>query len=144
MLSSIQRILQPKLIIMDGTFAMEGRGPVAGPVRRLDTLLAGSDPVAVDSTAMRLVGLDPRRARHVVLAAEKGLGRFDEAEIEVEGDWERCRTQFQPPPRDFANTAMFFLTSHDWFTERILANDRVYYPIANAIKFLRRHGVLGG
>jgi len=144
MLSSIQRILKPKLILMDGTFAMEGRGPVAGRVRRLDVLLASPDPVALDSTAMRLVGLDPKRARHVTLAAEKGLGHFDESQIEVEGDWERCRTQFEPSPRDFANTAVYYLTPHDWFTKHILANDRIYYPIAKTVKFLRRTGVLGG
>ncbi|HEY6270838.1 MAG TPA: DUF362 domain-containing protein [Terriglobales bacterium] len=144
MLASLQRILQPKLILMDATFGMEGRGPVAGPVRRLDTLLASPDPVAMDSTAMRLVELDPKRARHVVLAAEQGLGVFDEASIDVEGDWDQCKTHFEPPPRDIANTAMFFLTSHDWFTRGILANDRIYYPIANTVKFLRRKGVLGG
>jgi uncharacterized protein (DUF362 family) len=144
MLSSIQRILKPKLILMDGTFAMEGRGPVGGRVRRLDVLLASPDPVALDSTAMRLVGLDPKRARHVTLAAAEGLGHFEETQIEVEGDWERCRTHFQPPPRDFANTATFYLSEHDWFTKHILANDRIYYPIAGAVKLIRRIGVLGG
>jgi uncharacterized protein (DUF362 family) len=144
MLSSIQRILKPKLILMDGTFAMEGRGPVAGTVRRLDVLLASPDPVALDSTAMRLVGLDPKRARHVTLAAEEGLGLFDEAQIEVEGDWERCRTRLEPAPRDFANTVAFYFSSYDWFNKHILANDRIYYPIAGAVKSLRRKGVLGG
>jgi len=144
LLCSLQRALHPRLIIMDGTFGMEGRGPVAGRVRRLDVLLASPDPVALDATAMRLVGLDPKRARHVVLAADQGLGYFDESQIEVEGDWERCQTRFQPPPRDFANTAMFYFTSHEWFTKHILANDRIYYPITNAVKLLRRSGVLGG
>lgn len=144
MLSSLQRILQPKLIILDGTFAMEGRGPVAGPVRRLDVLLSSPDPVALDATAMRLVNLDPRKARHVVLAGKGGLGNFDQAAIEVEGDWEQCRAVFTPPPRDIANRAMFFLTSHDWFTKNVLANDRIYFPIRDFVKFLRRSGVLGG
>ncbi len=143
LLCSLQRVLHPQLVIMDGTFGMEGRGPVAGPVRRLDVLLTSPDPVAVDSTAMRLVGLEPKRARHVALATEAGLGQFEESHIEVEGDWERCRTRFEPPPRDFANTAMFYLTSHDWFTKYILSNDRIYYPIRDAVKFLRR-SVLGG
>jgi uncharacterized protein (DUF362 family) len=144
LLCSLQRALHPQLIIMDGTFGMEGRGPVAGRVRRLDTLLASSDPVALDSTAMRLVGLDPKRARHVVLAAEQGLGHFNDSEIEVEGDWEPCQFRFQPPPRDFANTAMFYFTGHEWFTKYILANDWIYYPITNAVKLLRRTRVLGG
>ena len=144
LLSSLQRILHPQLIILDGTFAMEGRGPVAGPIRPLNVLLASRDPVALDATAMRLVSLDPRRARHVVMAARNGLGRFEEAEIAVEGEWEQCRTTFIPPPRDIANRAMFLLTSHDWFTKNILGNDRIYFPIRNAVKFLRRSGVLGG
>jgi uncharacterized protein (DUF362 family) len=144
LLCSLQRILRPRLVIMDGTFGMEGRGPVAGQVRRLDVLLASPDPVAVDSTAMRLVGLDPKRARHVNLAAEAGLGQFEESQIEVEGDRERCQTQFEPPPRDFANTAMFYLTSHDWFTKNILANDRLYFVIRNFVQYLRRTKVLGG
>jgi uncharacterized protein (DUF362 family) len=144
MLCSLQRALHPQLVIMDGTFGMEGRGPVAGRVRRLDVLLASPDPVALDSTAMRLVGLDPKRARHVTLAADQGLGHFDESQIEVEGDWERCRTRFQPSPRDFANTAMFYFTDHEWFTKYILANDWIYYPITHAVRLLRRTRVLGG
>ena len=144
LLCSLQRVLHPQLIILDGTFGMEGRGPVAGRVRRLDVLLASPDPVALDSTAMRLVGLDPKRARHVMLAADQGLGHFHEPQIEVQGDWERCRTRFQPPPRDVANTAMFYLTGHEWFTKYILANDWIYYPITNAVKLLRRTRLLGG
>lgn len=144
LLCSLQRILHPQLVIMDGTFGMEGRGPVAGRVRRLDVLLASPDPVALDSTAMRLVGLDPKRARHVTLAADEGLGQFDQSQIQVEGDWERCRTLFQPPPRDFANTAMFYFGSYEWFTKHILANDWVYYPITKAVKLVRRTRVLGG
>ena len=144
MLSSIQRILQPNLILMDGTFAMEGRGPVAGRVRRLDVLLASNDPVALDSTAMRLVGLDPKRAWHVMMAAEEHLGQFEESKIKVEGDWDRCRTQFEPAPRDLANTAVYYFTPSDWFNKHILANDRVYYPIAKTVKLIRRTGVIGG
>ena len=144
MLSSLQRILKPKLILMDATFGMEGRGPVAGTVKRLDVLLASPDPVALDCTAMRLVGLDPQRARHVMLAAKQGLGHSEESQIDVEGDFARCRTQFEPPPRDIANTAVFYLTGFDWFTRHILANDRLYFPIAGTVKFLRRKGVFGG
>jgi uncharacterized protein (DUF362 family) len=144
MLSSLQKMLQPKLIIVDALYAMEGRGPVAGPIRRLDLVLGGRDAVAVDATAMRLVGLDPARARHVVMAAEAGLGHFPADEIEVDGDWEGLKTQFEAPPRDVANRAMFFVTQYPWFVKNILANDRIYYPIRDFVKFLRRAKVLGG
>ena len=141
MLSSIQRLLQPKFALMDGIVGMEGRGPVAGEVRRLDLILASRDSVALDASAMRLVGLDPQKSIHVVMAAHQGLGRIAAEDITVDGEWDRLSTTFLPPPRDFANTAMFFATQYSWFVKYVLANDRLYYPVRDAVKFFRRLGV---
>lgn len=142
MLCSLQRLLRPAFILMDGIVAMEGRGPVNGTPRRLDVVLASRDAVALDATAMRLVGLDPGRARHVAIAAKQGLGRFSAAEIEVDGDWQRPARQFVPPPRDLVNGAMFFVTQYEWFVRYILANDRIYYPIRDFVQLLRRSGLV--
>ncbi|MGD8415295.1 MAG: DUF362 domain-containing protein, partial [Candidatus Latescibacterota bacterium] len=90
----INSILKPKLAIMDGIVAMEGRGPINGVPRRMDLLLASTDPVALDSTAMRLVGIDPYTSGHVVLAAEKELGHINPDLISVDGDYERYKTTF--------------------------------------------------
>jgi uncharacterized protein (DUF362 family) len=138
LLSSIQALLKPKFILMDGIVGMEGRGPVAGEARRLDLLLASRDAVAMDATAMRLVGLDPTKSRHVVVAAERGIGRFTPEEIDVDGPWDELSTQFNPPPADYANRAMFFATQYDWFVKYILGNDSVYYPVRDTVKALRR------
>ena len=89
---------------------------------------------------MRLVGLDPQKSRHVVIAAGKGIGNLASENIEVDGDWERHATKFQPPPRDIANTAMFYVSQSDWFVKHILANDRVYFPIRDLVVFLRTLG----
>jgi uncharacterized protein (DUF362 family) len=142
MLSSLQEMLRPKFVLMDGIVGMEGRGPVAGQPRRLDVMLASRDAVAVDATAMRLVGLDPSRARHVQLANQQGLGRFAAADIEVDGEWDRLATTFAPPPRDVANRAMFYATQYRWFVKHILANDRIYYPIRDVVVSLRKLGMV--
>jgi uncharacterized protein (DUF362 family) len=141
LLSSILRVLNPKMVLMDATIGMDGRGPVAGNIRKVDAVLASRDAVAIDATAMRLVGLEPKRAKHVVNAARQGLGRFEVEDIEIDGDWERFATRFEPPPRDFANTAMFFASQYSWFVKYVLANDRLYYPVRNTVVFLRRMGV---
>ena len=141
MLSSIQRLLRPRFSLMDGIVGMEGRGPVAGEARRLDVILASRDSVALDATAMRLVGLDPLKSRHVVMAAQRGLGKIAAEDIIVDGEWDQLCTQFVPPPRDLANTAMFFATQYSWFVKYVLANDRLYYPVRDAVKFFRRLGV---
>jgi len=138
LLSSIQALLKPKMNIMDAIVGMEGRGPVAGPPRRLDLVLASRDAVALDATSMRLVGLDPAKARHVAIGGRRGIGHFAPEEIEVDGDWKALSTKFDPPPADFANRAMFFATQYDWFVKYILGNDRVYYPIRDTVKAFRR------
>jgi uncharacterized protein (DUF362 family) len=144
LLSTLHRILQPRFAIMDGIVGMEGRGPVAGRARRLDVILASQDGVALDATCMRLVGLEPTLSKHVVIAAQQRLGRIRSEEIEVDGDWRKHATQFEPAPRDRLNTLMFKFSRYRWFTEHILGNDAVYYPVRALVKLLRRVGIVSG
>jgi uncharacterized protein (DUF362 family) len=138
MLSSLQEMLRPKMVLVDAIVGMEGRGPVNGEPRRLDAILASRDAVAIDTTAMRLVGLDPRKSRHVMRAAERGLGRTAASDIAVEGDFDRLKTNFTPPPPDIANRAMFYASQYDWFVKHVLANDTLYFPIRNLVQLMRR------
>jgi uncharacterized protein (DUF362 family) len=144
LLSTLHRILEPRFAIMDGIVGMEGRGPVAGKARRLDVILASQDAVALDATCMRLVGLEPTLSKHVVIAAQQRLGRIRSEEIEVDGDWRKHATQFEPAPRDRLNTLTFKFSRYRWFTEHILGNDVVYYPVRFLVKLLRRVGVISG
>jgi uncharacterized protein (DUF362 family) len=47
--------------VVDGIVAMEGNGPVAGTRRETGLLIAGSNPVAIDTTCARLMGFDPAK-----------------------------------------------------------------------------------
>ncbi len=141
---SLHRVLRPKLTLMDGIVGMEGRGPTNGKPRRLDVILASRDAIALDATAMRLVGLDPQRARHVVLAAEQGLGLMQEREIVVDGDWERHCTQFEPAILDAAIAAMDYMSQYRWFVKYMLEKDHIFYPIRAAVQLLRKVGVVEG
>jgi uncharacterized protein (DUF362 family) len=142
MLTSIQKMLKPKLVVMDAIVGMAGRGPVNGIVRRADAILASRDSVAIDATAMRMVGLTPEKAKHVMIGAKAGLGRMAAADIKVDGPWERVLTTFEEPPRDYANRAMFFATQYPWFVKNVLGNDKLYYPIRNMVVALRKLGVV--
>ncbi len=144
LLAELHRIFKPKFSIVDGIVGMEGRGPVAGRTRRLDVVLASQDGVALDATCMRLVGLDPQRSKHVAIAAKRGLGRIGGEEIDIDGQWQKHATLFEPPPRDRLNTLMFKFSKYRWFTKYVLGNDVVYYPIRSAVKLLRRVGIVSG
>jgi uncharacterized protein (DUF362 family) len=77
----INTVLKPTLTVIDGFVAMEGRGPVSGKPVQMDTIIAGADPVAADSTACRVMGFDPHGIGHLRMAHEKGLGEIDDIEI---------------------------------------------------------------
>jgi len=84
MLVDLNRLLQPRLFVMDAIVAMEGNGPRSGDPRQLSALLLSSDPVALDAVACRLVGLDPALVVTVRWGQEYGLGSY--SHIELLGD----------------------------------------------------------
>jgi uncharacterized protein (DUF362 family) len=144
LLATLHRVLKPRLIVMDGIVGMEGRGPTNGKPRRLDLILASRDGVALDATAMRLVNLDPPRAKHLVLAAEQNLGRLRAEEIEVDGDWQKHTTEFEPAVLDKAVRAMNYMSRYRWFVKHVLESNRIFYPVRSLVQILRRVGVVEG
>jgi uncharacterized protein (DUF362 family) len=81
----INSVLKPRLTIIDGFYALEGPGPTAGDAVKMDLILAGSDVVAVDATACRVMSIDPLDVYHIRRAYEKGFGEINEAKIRVVG-----------------------------------------------------------
>jgi uncharacterized protein (DUF362 family) len=77
----INTVLRPALTVIDGFVAMEGRGPSDGTPVQMDLIIAGTDTVATDATACRVMGFDPHEISHVRRACEKGLGNIDDVQI---------------------------------------------------------------
>jgi len=93
---------------------------------------------------MRLVGLDPYRSRHIAMAAEQGLGQIRAHAIEVDGEWARHATQFEPAILDKAIAAMDYMSRYRWFVKYALEKDYVFYPVRAAVQLLRKVGVVEG
>ena len=77
--------VKPALIVIDGFVGMEGKGPVQGTPVKMDTIIAGIDPVATDYTAARVMGFDPERIGQIRLAKERGLGDWEGVEVVGDG-----------------------------------------------------------
>ena len=61
----INAAARPDFAIVDGIMGMEGNGPVQGTPKSCGVLVLGSDPVAVDATCCRIMGLMPERLKHL-------------------------------------------------------------------------------
>lgn len=81
MLVDLNRLLRPRLFIMDGVIAMEGNGPRSGDPHQMSVLLFSTDPVALDATVCHMIGLDPALVPTVVFGDAWGLGRASNVEI---------------------------------------------------------------
>ncbi len=86
MLVDINTFIRPRLYIMDGIIAMEGNGPLNGTPRKMELLLFSSDPIALDATVCRIIGVDPAYSHTITMGEAAGLGTYDVNKIELVGD----------------------------------------------------------
>lgn len=74
------------LTIVDGIVAMEGNGPNSGTPRQLGVLLAGDNPVAVDTVAAQLAGIPHRLLPVEQEAKRRGLSGSTMEQIRLVGE----------------------------------------------------------
>lgn len=86
MLLTVNRIVGPRLYIMDGIWGMEGNGPRGGTPVNMGLLLFSTDPIALDATVCRMINLDPQNVPTIKFGVIQGDGTDKEEEIELAGD----------------------------------------------------------
>ena len=64
----INAVARPDFAIIDGIIGMEGNGPIQGTAKPAGVLILGDDPVAVDATACRVMGLRPEKVPYLAKA----------------------------------------------------------------------------
>jgi len=70
----LNRILQPDMCVVDALVGLEGR---TGRPIKIGALIFGREPASVDAILTRVMGFNPRRVKHILLAAKYGLGVLD-------------------------------------------------------------------
>ncbi|UCF79687.1 MAG: DUF362 domain-containing protein [Candidatus Eiseniibacteriota bacterium] len=79
-LSDLARFFRPALTVLDATRILVANGPQGGnvkDVRRLDTLVVGTDQVAIDSYGSTFFGSRGTDLGYLVAAAKAGVGQVD-------------------------------------------------------------------
>ena len=81
----INAAVKPDFAIIDGIIGMEGNGPIQGTPKACGALFFGDDPVAVDATCCRVMGLMPERIKYLA-AAGTMLGHINIDKIQQVGE----------------------------------------------------------
>ena len=64
---------------------MEGNGPIQGTPKAAGVLIFGDDPVAVDATGCRVMGLKPEKVKYLAKAGTL-LGNLEVVKIQEIGE----------------------------------------------------------
>lgn len=86
-IADLNTVVKPKLTVIDAVRILVDNGPTGGSlddVRRMDTVIVGTDVVAADAYAATLFGLKGTDIGHIRLAGEMGLGRADLDGLRIE------------------------------------------------------------
>lgn len=85
MLTDLNLALKSDFSLMDAIVGMEGPGPGSGTARKIGAILASRDPLALDRTACRIIGLDPDEVPNLKDALGRGAWIASDEEIEIVG-----------------------------------------------------------
>lgn len=81
----LQEVVPQSFIAIDAITAGQRSEAAADPFP-LNLILVATDPVAVDATCARILGVDPKGVEYIRLAAQRGYGKLEAGEIEIGGD----------------------------------------------------------
>ena len=88
-IAELNTVVKPKLIILDATRLLLTKGPDGpGEVKELNSVIIGTDPVAIDAYTATLAPwnkrkLEPKDVDYIRIAAKLGLGEMDLSKIDV-------------------------------------------------------------
>ena len=81
----INAAVRPDFAIVDGIVGMQGNGPLQGDPKNSGVLILGDDPVAVDATCCRIMGLLPTKVKYLAQAGSM-LGHLEPEKIQQLGE----------------------------------------------------------
>jgi uncharacterized protein (DUF362 family) len=88
-LADLATVIKPQLTILDATRALASGGPGGpGDVKKPNLIIAGVDPVAVDSYGVSVVPwygqkFKGRQVEHLLNAHQRGLGKIDVDQLKI-------------------------------------------------------------
>ncbi len=85
-LADIHQAARFQLHIMDGITAMQGEGPTAGEVYAANKILMTTDPLALDTVAIKMLGMEMGEVAILGAAQNRGIGESSLENIIIDGD----------------------------------------------------------
>ena len=93
-LALMNRLLKPKIAVIDGICALDRHGPLFGDPVRMDLILISNNLVVADAFGTKIMGMPVKKIKHIMLAEKEGLGTSNLGNVKINNDWKGYQRQF--------------------------------------------------
>jgi len=94
-LALMAKLLNPKITVIDGSYALDSHGPMYGDPIKMDLILASNNVVVADALGAAVMGVSLKRAKHIIVAEKEDIGTTNLEKVRVNTDWKQYGRQFQ-------------------------------------------------
>lgn len=94
-LALMAKMLKPRLVVIDGTHALDGHGPMYGTPISTNLMICSDNPVLADSLGATIMGIPITKARHIMIASREGLGPINLEESRLSDGWKKFQMNFR-------------------------------------------------
>lgn len=131
----MSRVLNPRISIIDGLYALNEHGPMFGEPIKMGLILLSDNVVVGDALGMSVMGIPIHKAKHIVIAEKEGIGTTKLENIKINRDWSKYRVQFQVR-RTILDRASSILYHSDVVAKQVMASPftPLIYKIAHMLR----------
>jgi uncharacterized protein (DUF362 family) len=119
-LVDINKLVRPKLAVMDGTVGLEGNGPKSGIPKIANLVLASADLVALDTVASQIMGFKPEKIKHLQLCAREKLGCANLKQIKIVKKYKKLPSLKFKPGKNNAIAKLEILFRRSSFFKKVI------------------------
>lgn len=94
-LALLTKVVNPKIVLIDGTYALNGHGPMYGEAVKTDLIIASNNPVVADTFGSTIMGIPVSNVKHIMISEKEGLGTTNLEMVQFNEDWKKYQMHFQ-------------------------------------------------
>lgn len=132
----ITKLLDPKIAVIDGIYALDGHGPMYGEPVKMNLILAANNSVVADAVGAEIMGIPLKMAKHILIGEREGIGITNLQEVRINDEWEQFRRPFQIRRRTLIDKVSWLLFNSDALAKLVISSPftPLIYKVAGMLR----------
>ena len=116
----IAKLLNPKIVVIDGIYALDGHGPMYGKPVKLNLIITSNNPVVSDALGTNIMGIPLKMANHILVTERTGIGTTDLREVKTNEGWGQFQRNFHISSKTLIEQVGWLMFNNDVLTKLVM------------------------